>query len=66
VVGNDFTDKLICRGYTEREGAMTTPVSFYLDNLGNRSTLPTHAITSRVGKLTTRVGKLKKIFGASR
>jgi len=67
MVGNDYTDKLICTGKQSDRGTMMTSISFYLDNLGNRRrVLPTHAIKSRVGKLKTRVGKLKKFFGALR
>jgi len=61
VVGNDYTVKLICRGYAERESEtkviITTSISFYLGN--RKRGLPTNVIASRVGKLSTRMGKLK-------
>ena len=61
MVGNDYTVKLICRGYAERESErkviITTSISFYLGN--RKRGLPTNVIASRVGKLSTRMGKLK-------
>ena len=52
MVGNDYTDKLICGVYTERDRGkviMTTSISFYLGI--HRRCLPTYVIKSRVGKV---------------
>ena len=69
MVGNDYTDKLICWGTaTQRERArgevtVMTSISFYLAN--RRRVFAIHVIKSRVGKLTKNFGASRRIFSKS-